>query len=266
MDKKESETIIVATMGPACEKKEVIDQMVKHHMNMVRFNFSWGEHEKYLEYIKTIREVAKENNVLVPILQDLSGPRVQVGKEHHFGGDEKIITEKDKKDLKFGVENGIEYIALSFVGKAEDIIELKQLIKNFGGQQKVIAKIERREAFENINEILREADGVMVARGDLGNEFPIEEIPFIQHEIIEASRKAGKMVIVATQMLETMIENENPTRAEVTDVAYAILDGANAVMLSAESAVGKYPVKAISIMERIALVAEKHQEIIIIGK
>lgn len=262
----ESKTLLVATIGPASSTKEVINEMIRHHMNMARFNFSWGEHSQYQEYIRIIRELAKENNVEVPIIQDLSGPRVQVGSEHHFGGNEKIITDKDIEDLKFGVEQNVEYVALSFVGKAEDIINLKNLIKDFGGKQKVIAKIERREAVDNLISIINESDGIMVARGDLGNEFPIEEIPFIQHKIIKESIKKGKMVIVATQMLETMVENKVPTRAEVSDVAYAILDGANAVMLSEETTVGKYPVEAISIMERIALVAEENKKFIKIGE
>ena len=167
--------------------------------------------------------------------------------------------------MHFGIEQRVEYVALSFVGKASDVIKLKKLIKEKGGKQKVIAKIERKYAFEHLDEIIKEADGVMVARGDLGNEFPLEEIPFVQHKIIEACNKADKMVIVATQMLLGMVENETPTRAEVSDVAYAILDGADGVMLSEESAKGKYPMKAIEMMEKIALVAEKHRDTIKIG-
>ena len=156
-------------------------------------------------------------------------------------------------------------MALSFVGNKDDVVQLKEIIKNNGGKQKVIAKIERREAVDNILEIIDEADAIMIARGDLGNEFPIEEIPFIQHRIIVEAKKRGKMVIVATQMLLSMIDNSTPTRAEVSDVAYAILDGADGVMLSEESATGKYPVEAVTVMERIALVAEKNRNIIKIG-
>lgn len=147
---------------------------------------------------------------------------------------------------------------MSFVGTASDIIKLKQLIKEKGGNQKVIAKIERKLAYENLDSIIKESDGIMVARGDLGNEFPLEEIPFIQHHIIQECKKAGKMVIVATQMLLSMVNSPTPTRAEVSDVAYAILDGADGVMLSEESAKGNYPVEAVEMMEKIALVAEKH--------
>ena len=154
---------------------------------------------------------------------------------------------------------------MSFVGNAGDIIELKNIIKENGGNQKVIAKIERKIAVDNVDSIIQEADGIMVARGDLGNEFPLEEIPFIQHYIIQECKKAGKMVVVATQMLLSMVDSPTPTRAEVSDVAYAILDGANAVMLSEESAKGKYPIEAVTIMEKIALVAEKNLNKIKIG-
>ena len=263
----ESITQIIATIGPASNNKETISSMINHHMNMARLNFSWGDYGWFTGVISNIRESAKEANKNISIIQDLSGPRVQEGSEHHFGGEEnqEVITEKDIADLSFGIEQGVEFVALSFVGKASDIIKLKELIKQKGGNQKVIAKIERKVAVENLKEIIKEADGIMVARGDLGNEFPLEEIPFVQHEIIEACNKAGKMVIVATQMLLSMVESPTPTRAEVSDVAYAILDGADGVMLSEESAKGKYPTEAVGMMEKIALVAEKHRNTIKIG-
>lgn len=257
----ESITKIIATIGPSSESKDIISKMINHHMNMVRLNFSWSEYDWHSNVIKNIREESIKNNLYIPIIQDLSGPRVQDGKDHHFGGkeDEIVITEKDKKDLSFGIENNVDYVALSFVGSSSDVKELRNLIKEKGGNQKIISKIERKLAYENLTEIINESDAIMVARGDLGNEFPIEEIPFIQHKIIQECKKANKMVIVATQMLLSMVENPVPTRAEVSDVCYAILDGADCVMLSEESARGKYPVEAIEIMERIALVAEKHK-------
>jgi len=263
----ESITKIIATIGPSSESKEIISEMIDHKMNIVRLNFSWGDYDWHTNIIKTIREVSEEKNIFIPIIQDLSGPRIQEEEGHRFGGEEKkeIITEKDIMDLSFGISQKVDFIALSFVGSALDIIKLRELIKEKGGEQKIIAKIERKEAYQNLNDIIKEADGIMVARGDLGNEFPIEEIPFIQHHIILECKKADKMVIVATQMLLSMVENKVPTRAEVSDVAYAILDGADGVMLSEESARGKYPVEAISIMEKIALVAEKHINKIKIG-
>jgi len=264
----ESKTTIIATIGPATCNKETITELIKHHMDMARLNFSWSKYDQYREWIKTIREVSMELGKIIPIIQDLSGPRVQTGKEHHFGGEEneEVITPKDILDLDFGIEQGVEYVALSFVGSKNDVIKLKQLIKEKGGNQKIIAKIERKIAVDNLDEILKETDAIMVARGDLGNEFPIEEIPFIQHEIIKKSNEAGKFVIVATQMLLSMVENSGPTRAEVSDVAYAVLDGADGIMLSEESAIGKYPVEAVSMMEKISLVAEKYQKIIKIGE
>jgi len=262
-----SKTMIVATIGPSSSTKEVLSSLIKHQMDMARLNFSWGTYEEHSVFIKNIREAANENGVIIPIIQDLSGPRVQDDNGHHFGGTEnqKAITEKDIADLIFGIEQKVEYIALSFVGSASDIIELRNLIKEHGGNQKIIAKIERKIAVENLAEIIKETDAIMVARGDLGNAFPIEEIPFVQHNIIIESHKANKMVIVATQMLLSMVENPTPTRAEVSDVAYAILDGADGVMLSEESARGKYPVEAVAIMEKIALVAEKNRNNIKIG-
>jgi pyruvate kinase len=255
-----SKTYIIATIGPSSDKKEIIGEMIKHHMDIVRLNFSWGTYPWHVSVIKNVRDVAKENNLSIPIIQDLSGPRIQTGNEHHFGGEkeEEVITEKDKENLAFGIEQKVEYVAMSFVGTAHDIIKLKELIKEKGGNQKVIAKIERKLAYENLDSIVKESDGIMVARGDLGNEFPLEEIPFVQHHIIEECKKAGKMVIVATQMLLSMVHSPAPTRAEVSDVAYAILDGADGVMLSEESAKGNYPVEAVEMMEKIALVAEKH--------
>lgn len=264
----ESKTKIIATIGPASNSREVISELIKHHMDIARLNFSWGTYDWHTEIIKNIREVAKEeHNLSIPIMQDLSGPRVQEGSEHYFGGeeDQEVITEKDIADLDFGISQGVDYIALSFVGKASDVIKLKQLIKEKGGNQKVIAKIERKIAFENLDEIIKATDAVMVARGDLGNEFPLEEIPFVQHHIIQECNKAGKMVIVATQMLLSMVDSPTPTRAEVSDVAYAILDGADGVMLSEESAKGNYPVEAVAMMERISIVAEKNRHTTKIG-
>lgn len=257
----ESTTKIIATIGPASKTKESILELIKHKVNIFRLNFSWDTHEGHKEIIDNIREASKEIGVPVLIMQDLSGPREQTGKDHHFGGEKegKVITEKDINDLYFGIEQNVDYIAMSFVGCAKDIIELRDLINSKGGKQNIIAKIERKVAFENIDEILEVTDGVMVARGDLGNEYPLEEIPFIQHQIIEKSNSKNKMVIVATQMMLSMVNSATPTRAEVSDVAYAIIDGADGVMLSEESAQGKYGVETVAMMERIALAAEKHK-------
>ncbi|TDB63626.1 pyruvate kinase [Arundinibacter roseus] len=167
------------------------------------------------------------------------------------------VTPKDYEDLDFGLENDVEWIALSFVRRASDIEEVKEYIKSKGKDTRVIAKIEKPEAIDNIDSIIAATDGVMVARGDLGVELPAEEVPMIQKMIVEKCNKAGKPVIVATQMLESMIESPRPTRAEVNDVANSVLDGADAVMLSAETASGKYPILAVENMTKTIEQVEK---------
>lgn len=252
----ERKTKIVATMGPACRSEKVFLKMASN-LDIVRLNFSWGAHEEMAEMIQTIRKVGKNLGKKILILQDLSGPRAQEENGHHFNkGKTGTITEKDLRDLKFGEEQGVDYVAMSYVGNAEDILNLRKHMKDSGLAVPIIAKIERREAVENIKEIINVSDGVMIARGDLGETFPFEEVPFIEQRIISLCQKQDKFVIVATEMLTSMMENERPTRAEVTDIAYAISNGANAVMLSDETARGKYPVKAIEAMDRIARYAE----------
>ncbi len=161
------------------------------------------------------------------------------------------LTEKDLKDLNFALEQKLDWIGLSFVRKGLDIIELKKIIQEKEAKARVIAKIEKPEAIENIDEIVSETDALMVARGDLGVEIPYQKVPLIQKEIINKGMKYAKPVIVATQMMESMIESSSPTRAEVNDVANAVLDGADAVMLSAETSVGKFPIEVIETMANI---------------
>ena len=166
------------------------------------------------------------------------------------------LTEKDREDLAFGLEQGVDFIALSFVRTAIEVERTRSLIAESGRDTPILAKIEKREALDHIDEIIRAADGIMIARGDLGVEIPIEDVPKFQKMLIEKANQAGKPAITATQMLRSMVENPRPTRAEVTDVANAILDGTDAVMLSEETAVGRYPVKAVEMMSRIAGAAE----------
>ncbi len=166
------------------------------------------------------------------------------------------ITSKDKEDIIFGIEQGVDYVALSFVRSADDIENAKRFIRTIGADIPIIAKIEKPEAIENLDAIIKAADGIMVARGDLGVEMPPEQVPLLQKKIITACNKAEKPVITATQMLESMIENPQPTRAEASDVANAILDGTDCVMLSGETAAGKYPVQAVEVMARIATQVE----------
>jgi len=167
------------------------------------------------------------------------------------------LTAKDKKDVIFGIENKVDYVALSFVRHASDIRELRTILGKAKSTAMIIAKIETEEAILNIDAIIAEADGVMVARGDLAVEVPAEQVPLLQKMMIEKCNIAGKPIIVATQMMESMIKSPVPTRAEVSDVANSILDGADAVMLSEESALGEYPVETVSMMTRVALNVEK---------
>ncbi len=166
------------------------------------------------------------------------------------------LTAKDKADLEFGLRTGVDYVALSFVRRPDDVLELKRLLKRAGREIPVVAKLEKPEAIERLDEILAVTDAVMVARGDLGVELPPEMVPMIQKRVIARANQLKVPVIVATQMLESMTEHSRPTRAEASDVANAIFDGADALMLSAETAAGKYPVEAVRMMARIIAAAE----------
>ncbi|MCR2821902.1 pyruvate kinase [Lederbergia panacisoli] len=176
------------------------------------------------------------------------------------------MTEKDAKDILFGIEQGVDFIAASFVRRATDVLEIRQLLEENGGSYiNIIPKIENQEGVDNIDEILAVSDGLMVARGDLGVEIPTEAVPLVQKQLIRKCNEVGKPVITATQMLDSMQRNPRPTRAEASDVANAILDGSDAVMLSGETAAGSYPVEAVQTMHNIAVSTEKaldHQEIV----
>ena len=167
------------------------------------------------------------------------------------------VSDKDRDDILFGIKHGYDYIAASFVRSAQDILEIKKILKKHNSQTKIIAKIENYEGINNIDEIIKVADGIMIARGDMGVEIPYEEVPVLQKMIIKKVYNSGKPVITATQMLDSMIKNPRPTRAETTDVANAIYDGTSAIMLSGETASGKYPVEALKTMVRIAIRAEE---------
>ena len=323
-------TKIVATIGPASETKEQLLALAKAGVNVFRLNFSHGTHEDHLMRLTRIREINKEFNLNLCVLQDLQGPKIRIGNvaekegvllvagnqliftnddivgtaervstpykdmyrdvhpgerimmddgklevrvigkegtdvitEVVYGGLMKskkgvnlpntkvsmpAVTEKDWADLEFGLEHNAEWIALSFVREASEIIEIKDYIKSKGKKCRVIAKIEKPEAIVNIDEIIAATDGLMVARGDLGVELPAEEVPMIQKMLVEKCNRAAKPVIVATQMLESMIDAPRPTRAEINDIANSVMDGADAVMLSAETASGKYPMLAVEAM------------------
>lgn len=330
-------TKIVATIGPNSESEEMLERLIKAGMNVARLNMSHGDHEEHTRRFKNIRAVSERLGVPIPILFDLSGPKIRTGEystptitlkagqefvltvDECMGDETRVhvnyanlvgevkqgsiimlddgkkklevvriqgndvitrvivggemkprrgvnvpgaylsiatITEKDKKDLAFGIELGADYFALSFVRRADDIDELKTMLKDGKANIPVIAKIETLESIENLDDIVSRSDGIMVARGDLAIEVPTEKVPLFQKEMIRKANLLGKPVITATQMLESMIHSPTPTRAEVSDIANAILDGTDAVMLSEESALGEYPVEAVTMMSRVATTVE----------
>jgi pyruvate kinase len=336
---------IVATIGPASQKEEILEQLVRAGMNVARMNFSHGTHEQHAERIALIRKVSRGLGVPIGILQDLQGPKIRVGelpeiiqlsegevitlyatgttppdgegqkipvdfrqlfdsvrtsdrlllddgrltlevlsvKDHNALTAKVIIggtlsshkginlpgvqlriacfTEKDEADLAFGISQDVDAVAISFVRTAEDVKKVRDALERFSEGKHLpllIAKLEKPEALDNLDAILEIVDGVMVARGDLGVELPPERVPVLQKQIIRTANARAKLVITATQMLESMISNPLPTRAEASDVANAVFDGTDAVMLSAETAAGKYPVESIQMMDRIVREAETH--------
>lgn len=256
---KHSRAQIVATIGPASKNPKILKQMMKHQMDIARLNFSHGTYEEHAKFIHAIRSVAKSLKKKVPIIQDLSGPRVQGKSGHHVAKKIKsVITPKDIRDLQFGLSHDIEYVAMSYVGSADDVLNLRNLMYHLGSVKPIIAKIERKAAVRNLDSIIKAADAIMIARGDLANEISLGEIPFLEKNIISKCKKAGKPVITATQMMLSMVNSQIPTRAEATDVAFAIINGSDAVMLSEETAIGKYPIQTVTAMENGIMAAEKH--------
>lgn len=250
---------IVATIGPASSNYETLKQMLQNGLGVVRFNFSWSDFDERREQIKIIRQLEKDLGREIPILADMPGPRIQQDKYHTYDHEAiSALTDKDRECIEFAVKEGVDYIGVSFVGDKQDVVDCKEFINQCGGTQKVLAKIERVKAMDNLDEIINEADAIMVARGDLGNEAPVWQVPFLQGEIIKKAKDAGKPVITATEMLLSMVSNPRPTRAEVTDVYHAIMLGSDYTMLSEETSIGKYPVEAVTIMGEVIVEAEKH--------
>ncbi len=336
-------TKIVATVGPASNTREKLLELVVAGVDVFRLNFSHGTHEQHLEVIKHIREINRQFNYNVSILQDLQGPKIRIGEMEKGGvfiqeGDDLVVTteeslvgtakmvsttytslprdvkagdaimlddgkielkvykvdgsqvhtkvvyggmlkskkgmnlpdtdisepsltKKDREDLVFGLENDVDWIAISFVRSPGDILDLKSIIKDKGKRARVVAKIERPEAIKNIDSIIAASDALMVARGDLGIEIKMEDVPIEQKHMVQKCNRAAKPVIIATQMMESMIDNPRPTRAEANDVANAVYDGADAVMLSAETASGKYPLQTIQHMTNIIRSVERENAI-----
>ncbi|HIH2049368.1 TPA: pyruvate kinase [Campylobacter jejuni] len=335
-------TKIVATVGPASEKEEILRQMIINGVNVFRLNFSHGTHEYHKKNLDTIRKVAKELHIRIGILQDISGPKIRTGElkepfelkkgdrldfyretilgekiaQNHYKisinqksildmlkideyiylydgsirakvvniDDQKIetiiendgflnsnkginfpntkinidvITQKDKNDLLWSIKNEVDFLAISFVQNAHDIDEVREILAQNNAKISIFAKIEKFDAVENIDEIIKSSDGIMVARGDLGIEVPYYKVPNIQKEIIQKANNASKPVITATQMLFSLAKSKTATRAEISDVANAVLDGTDAVMLSEESAVGIDPANAVDIMCQTIIETEK---------
>jgi pyruvate kinase len=263
----------VADVGDSGIRIEKNEQIILVDKNIVNYNLLVSSKEKLIPVDFDISSIVKLNNrILVhdglielrvsKIVKNLVWCKVNTAgiifshKGVNIPGNkitDNVLTEKDKEDLKFGLQQKVDWVALSFVRDPQDIKNLKKLIHKYDSKSKVkiMAKIERPEAVKKIDEIIAEVDGIMIARGDLGVEIDIEKVPIIQKDIITKCMKFGKPVVVATQMLESMVENLRPTRAEVSDVANAVIDHTDAIMLSGETAYGKYPVETVEMMNKI---------------
>ncbi|MBO7718055.1 pyruvate kinase [Candidatus Saccharibacteria bacterium] len=351
MSKLFKRTKILATIGPATNSAEKVEEIIMAGVNGCRLNCSHGSNEERDEQIKWIRAAAEKKGRSVAILQDLQGPKIRLGvlKDNHldlvsgdevileskefehdggltipvqfnlaekvkvgeplsmfdgkvksevieivsdtaikvrilndgfvmskkglnlpdtdFGGD--ILTPKDLADIEYGANCDYDYVSLSFVQRASDIEKLKQILLSYGSTAKVIAKIETKKAIEseeNLEKIVRASDGIMVARGDMAVEAGAEVVPIVQRKLIAMCRAHAKPCIVATQMLSSMVDSPEPTRAEVSDVATAVIQGADVVMLSDETANGKYPLETVKEMKKVILYAQNHSRLAPIAK
>ncbi|MDU5949526.1 MAG: pyruvate kinase, partial [Paenibacillus macerans] len=331
-------TKIICTLGPASDAAGVLQDMIRAGMTVGRLNMAHGELEEHARRIAQVRAAARELNTFVPIMMDIKGPEVRIGKLREAfaelkAGEELVltteqiagdaarisvnypdmpkvvreggriliddglvelrvlsaagseircrivsggklkpnkgvnlpgikttlpgVTERDIRHIHFGLEQGVEMIAVSFVRKGDDIREVRRILQEQNaGHVQIVSKIENEEGIADLDNIIEASDGIMVARGDMGVEVPVEEVPVRQKEIIDKCNLAGKPVIVATHMLESMQVNPRPTRAEVSDVYNAVMQGADVVMLSGESAAGKYPVESVRTMAAVARRAE----------
>lgn len=237
---------IVCTLGPASSSPDVVEGMLKGGMDIARLNLAYGTLEEHGRLISEVRLLSQKLKRPTGILLDLPGLKRRVGDIEAVFNDH----------LRFAKSQGVDFIALSFISSVRQVKEVKALLKEMNTDIPVIVKIERAQALEQSSPILEASEGMMVARGDLALEISIEKVPLAQKQLIKESNRQGKSVITATQMLESMVQSTTPTRAEATDVANAILDGSDALMLSEETAIGSYPVEATEMMARIALEAE----------
>ncbi len=242
MNQRIRKTKIVATLGPASSEYGTLLRLIETGVDIFRFNLKYGSQEEHIQAIDNTRKAASELGRDISILIDLP-------KFNHSEGIDLALNRK------------AEYVAISYIKSSEEVEWLNKELDSIGLSTNIIAKIETEESLLNFESILGQTDSLMVARGDLGRSIAIEKVPFAQKEIILACRKKNEIVIVATEMLLSMVSNKQPTRAEASDVANAVLDGANAVMLSEETAIGENPVEAVEIMSRIIIEAEDWQEL-----
>lgn len=237
---------IVCTLGPASSSTEIIEKMLKSGMDIARFNLAYSTLKEHSQLISRVRSLGQKLKLPVGILLDLPGLKLgQGGIKAVFG-----------KHLDFALTEKADFIALSFVSSAQQVQEVKQLLRKMKADIPVIVKIEQARALEESGDIIKAGEGIMVARGDLALDISIEKVPIAQKRLINEANRQGKPVITATQMLESMVRSAAPTRAEAADVANAVLDSSDALMLSEETAVGSYPVQATETMVKIALEAE----------
>lgn len=330
-------TKIIVTIGPASRDPEILDQLLEAGMDCARLNFSHGTLEEHGEVIRTLRELTRQRQRPVAILQDLGGIKLRLGQmdgsvrlnpgevvsmvsdaasdrpdvlpfpqpevlrnlrpgdkvfisdgtvslevleagDHEvklrvlnsagllssFKGvnlpgvtiDQPVLTEADKIALLYGMEQQVDWVAISFVRSSADIAYAKDYLKTIGSNALVMAKMERGDGIDNIDSILEEVDGVMVARGDMGVEIPIEQVPLVQKSMVKKANEAAKVSAIATQMLHSMVESPTPTRAEVSDITNAVLDGCDAILLSEETAMGRFPVETVKVAESTIRSAE----------
>src|SRR5260370_1113049 len=254
-------TRIVCTLGPASSAPAVLRTMISAGMDVARLNFSHGDHATHRQVAADVREAAEAAGRPIALLGDLPGPKIRAGPlEAAFIRPVGALTEKDHEDLKLAVELQVDWIALSFVRQPEDVLLCQKHLGDLACKVPVIAKLEKLEAIRNLSRILEVADAVMVARGDLGVELKLGDLPAVQKDVIDRANRAGVPVITATEMLESRVTSNGPTGAETSDVANAIWDGTDAVMLSQETSVGAHPVEAVRAMARICLSAERHPD------
>jgi pyruvate kinase len=240
-------TRIVCTVGPASSSQEIIEKMMLAGMDIARFNLAYGTFKEHSRQVALLRKTSEKLKHPLGILMDLPGTKRRKGDiENIYGNHLDFVTSQDA-----------DFIALSFISSAQQVQAVRGLLREMKSSAPVIVKIERSRALEDIEAILDNCDGIMVARGDLALDISIEKVPLAQKYLIRQANQRGKPVITATQMLESMVRSASPTRAEATDVANAILDGTDAIMLSEESAIGSYPVESAAMMAKIAIEAEK---------